>query len=412
MPLISSKPTTIDLQLMPRNETIHTVFVASPSDVSDERNILEEIIGEVNSLHARRTAVRLELLRWERDVSPAVGQDAQSIINKQIPQDYDVFVGIFWHRVGSPTSRAESGTLEEYSIAKDRYDEDPESIGIMLYFKDAPPLNMDNFDADQYKKVLDFRSNVGNEAVYKRFTSEDDFKNYIRIDLTKLVYENSSFQGAVDGALEEQEAAPPVDGFLTSNDDDENDDGYFELVDSYEDEMDSLNAVLYRMNDSVTAIGRELNKRIEDIQALNIPSDGRSLSKTEKQKFRAATKRVMKHTSKNMDTFVTRMKQDIPLFRRHLDKSVDLFTKAVPIHLELDEDEGKEGVKDTTCSLLRAMQDVLNSMEGFRDSVAKIPRMTNTLNHSKRETEKVLQEVIDITRSGYTSLEGVLSILP
>ena len=65
----------------------------------------------------------------------------------------------------------------------------------MLYFKDTPPLNMDNFDPDQYKKVMEFRSNVEKEAIYKRFTSEDDFKNLVRIDLTKIVYENSTFQG-------------------------------------------------------------------------------------------------------------------------------------------------------------------------------------------------------------------------
>ena len=207
-------------------------------------------------------------------------------------------------------------------------------------------------------------------------------------------------------------AVPPVDECLSSEDDDEYDEGYFELVESYEDEMDSLNATLYRMNNSVTDIGGQINKQVEELAALNIPEDGASLSRNEKQKMRADAKRVIKRTSNDMDTFVTRMKQDIPLFQRHLGKSIDVFTRAVPIYLELNEDEDKEGVKDTTDSLLRSMQGMQYSMEGFRDSVAKIPRLTNTLNHSKRDTEKVLQEVIDITRSGYTSLEGVLSILP
>ena len=120
---------------MPRRETIITIFVASPNDVTDERDSLDTIVHEVNSAHARRTGVRLELLRWERDVSPAVGKDPQAVVNDQIPQDYDIFVGILWNRLGSPTSRADSGTVEEYEMAKERHDKDPNSVRLMLYFK-------------------------------------------------------------------------------------------------------------------------------------------------------------------------------------------------------------------------------------------------------------------------------------
>ena len=79
---------------MPRNATILTIFVASPSDVSEERELLDRIVARTNSLLARITPVRLELLRWERDTSPAFGKDPQSVINKQIPQDFDIFIGI------------------------------------------------------------------------------------------------------------------------------------------------------------------------------------------------------------------------------------------------------------------------------------------------------------------------------
>ena len=103
---------------MPRPATIYYVFVASPSDVVEERDRLGTIIKEFNSMHSRRTGIRLELLRWEHDVSPAVGRDPQAVINDQIPEDYDVFISIFWNRFGSPTSRADSGTAEEYKKRK------------------------------------------------------------------------------------------------------------------------------------------------------------------------------------------------------------------------------------------------------------------------------------------------------
>ena len=399
---------------MSRSETTVTVLVASPSDVSEERDSLEAIVDEVNRTHASRTGVRLALLRWEKDVSPAVGEDPQAVINDQIPQDYDVFVGIFWNRFGSPTSRAESGTLEEFSMAKARYDENPASIHLMLYFKDAPPLNMDDFDPDQYKKVQEFRSQAGKEAFYRIFSTADDFANFIRIDLTKLVCDGSFAKGkASDSAREEQ-----VRGALTAEcrypeDDDEYDDeGYLDLQEAFEEEMDSLNATLKRINDSVTDIGGNIHQRTEEIVTLNLPDAGKDLPQNVRQKMRADAKRVMKRASNDMDAFVTSMRHDIPLFRRHLDKSINVFTKAVPIYLELNEDDDKQDLKDTIRSMLDAMEGIVKSMQEFRDTVAELPRMTTTLVRSRRRTEKVLQEVIDITKGGCTSLEGVLSMLP
>ena len=103
---------------MPRKETVLRIFVASPSNILDERDRLAEVVDNVNSVLARDTGVRLDLLRYEEDASPDFGKDAQDVINRQIPQDYDIFIGIMWHTVGSSTNRAESGTIEEYQLAK------------------------------------------------------------------------------------------------------------------------------------------------------------------------------------------------------------------------------------------------------------------------------------------------------
>ena len=57
---------------------------------------------------------RIESKKWEKDVFPAFGEDSQDVINKQIGTDYNIFVGIMWKKFGTPTSRAESGTEEEF----------------------------------------------------------------------------------------------------------------------------------------------------------------------------------------------------------------------------------------------------------------------------------------------------------
>lgn len=398
---------------MPRSETILSVFVASPNDVSEERDTVDQIVNEINSAHARRTGVRFEVLRWERDVSPAAGKDPQAIVNDQIPRDYDVFLGILWNRLGSPTNRADSGTVEEYELAKERFDRDPNSIHLMLYCKDAPPATMDGFDPDQYKKVVEFRKRIEKEVFYRKFVGGDDFANSIRIDLTKLIYEAASVHGgaAVDAAATEQTGRASIDdgACLLEGDEEE---GYFELTEAFEEEMEFLGATLTRMSESIADMGTSMNGRTEEITALNPSVDGKNLSRNERQKFRAEASGIIKQSAKDMDIFVRRMKQDIPLFRRHLDKSISAFTKAVPIYLELNDGEDKEGLKDTIGSSLNAMTEMLKAMEKFRDTVDALPRIATSLNRSRRETKGVLQEVVEIARGGMASQKVVLSMLP
>lgn len=396
---------------MPRTETVLSVFVASPGDVSEERDSLDAIIGEINSAHARRTGIRLELLRWE-DVLPALGEEPQAVINAQIPQDYDVFVGIFWNRLGTPTILAESGTAEEYYMAKARFDKNSNSVRLMLYFKVAPPLTMDGFDPDQYKKVQEFRSKVGKQGLYRKFKTLSDFENHVRLDLTKLVCDSTFVH---DRRTSSQQTRQTNDALVEERDlsDDEGMDevGLLDLEETFEEEMDSLNAALSRMNDSISNIGTSISQRVDEIHLLNIPKDGRDLNRNELQKIRADTKRILKRSSRDMDLFASRMRQDAPLFRQHLDKSINVFTKAVPMYLELKEENGNQELIGTINPMLDAMNGMLDSMEDFRDAVSALPRLTTTFVRSRRETEKVLQDVIDITRGGYASLEDLLSVL-
>ena len=394
---------------MPRSETILSIFVASPTDVAEERDRVDDIANELNTVNARRTGIRLEVLRWERDVSAAaIKEDAQAVVNEQIPQDYDVFVGIFWHKIGSPTRRSESGTVEEYERAKARFDQDPESVRLMLYFKDSPPLSMDNFDIDQFKKVKDFQQRVEEEVVYRKFMNADDFANTIRVDLTKLIHEVASASGSAANVASHQEGDA---GSEVNETEDNEEEGYLDLMESFEEEMDSLHATLTRISDSIIAIGDKVHQRAEELTNLTSSTEGKNLSKNEKQRFRSEALQVMKRSSKDMELFTKRMRQEIPLFRRHLDKSISVFASAVPIYLELHEGEDKEGLGDVIASNLNAMEGMLESMEGFRDTVDGLPRMATSLNRAKRETKRTLQEVVDVTKGGIASLVAVLAML-
>jgi hypothetical protein len=79
---------------MPKVTTNLRVFLSSPGDLSHEREIFKDIIGESNRILSDSDSdIRFELVMWETDTFPSIGKDAQSIINEQIGDNYDIFVG-------------------------------------------------------------------------------------------------------------------------------------------------------------------------------------------------------------------------------------------------------------------------------------------------------------------------------
>ncbi len=115
------------------------IFVASPSDVEFERKQMDKIVQELNitlPALAPNKQLTLELVKWESAVAPGMGRDAQDVVNQQIG-DYDVFVGIMWKRMGTPTSVAQSGTEEEFRHAYATWEKN-KRLPILFYFSQAP----------------------------------------------------------------------------------------------------------------------------------------------------------------------------------------------------------------------------------------------------------------------------------
>ncbi len=251
---------------MPRKEHVVTVFVASPSDLNLERGLLEETIQEQNISWAETLGLRLELIRWETRAHPAIDDEPQAVINKQIPNDYDIFIGIMWHRFGTPTKNAGSGTLEEFQSAKKRYDDDSSSIRIMFYFKDAP-VPPPEIDPDQLAKIQAFRKSLGTKGVlYWTFDDKQQFEQLLRIHLARET------QHALR-KLKQDHNLPTTnhnDALRASGSDLMNNHegpGLLELLDITEEASDDLRKTTERITSFTTDFGAKLNAHTENIQA-------------------------------------------------------------------------------------------------------------------------------------------------
>ncbi len=166
------------------------VFVASPGDVQIERDSLQGVVNELNrtiGALAPSSGVQVDLVRWETDVAPGLGR-GQELINTQIG-DYDIFVGIFWKRFGTPTGKAGSGTQEEFEIAFKRWEKRGKPRA-MLYFNVEPIRPpQSRGELDQLTKLFEFRERVRELGLTWSYEGNRLFADTIRPHLMQVIGE-------------------------------------------------------------------------------------------------------------------------------------------------------------------------------------------------------------------------------
>ena len=164
------------------------VFIASPRDVLEERQIVREVCEELNRDPLFNKDSYLLARGWE-DVFPQAGRP-QAIINKLV-RDCDLFVCVMHKRFGTPTKKAESGTLEEFLLAY-RLWKNRRKPQIMFYFKEVFIRSGKDLKDSQLAKVLKLKDDIeANERILcGNFKEADDFRPKLLDDIKKWISES------------------------------------------------------------------------------------------------------------------------------------------------------------------------------------------------------------------------------
>ena len=158
-------------------------LIASPGDVTQERDICETVFEELNRELGSVLNFRIESVRWEKDAHAGCGEYGQEVINRQIDDLYDLFLGIMYSRFGTPTPVAGSGTEEEFNIAYSKKQEG--KVDDILFYFNSAPIPQSILDPDQYKKVNEFKKRLEELKIfYKSYDGTDAFRDFLRQELT------------------------------------------------------------------------------------------------------------------------------------------------------------------------------------------------------------------------------------
>jgi Domain of unknown function (DUF4062) len=165
------------------------VFIASPSDVPDERKIVREVIHEWNATHSEHRKLVLLPIGWESHSSPEMGDRPQAIINKRVLKDCDVLVAAFWTRYGTPTGKAASGTAEEI-------EEHINANKLALIYFSTLPVDPDKIDHEQLKSVKAFKEECRTRGLVEGYSSLGEFRGKFSRQLAQKV--NLQFSNDLD----------------------------------------------------------------------------------------------------------------------------------------------------------------------------------------------------------------------
>ena len=171
---------------------IVNVMIASPGDVAPERQAIETIIHNWNSVNAEDRQTVLMPIKWETHATPEMGDRAQAIINRQVLDKCDLLVAVFWTRLGSPTGQSPSGTVEE--IRKHLAAGKP----AMIYFS-RKPVDPESIDAKQYEALKAFRVECEKAGLIAKYDSLQEFGDTFSRHLAQIVRDR--FAGTPSGGI-------------------------------------------------------------------------------------------------------------------------------------------------------------------------------------------------------------------
>lgn len=366
---------------MSRQTTVLQIFLASPSDVSQEREIVGIVVAELNKTWSETLGITYDVVKWETDVVPGFSSEPQAVINEHIPSDYDVFIGIFWGRVGTPTNNHASGSIEEFEIAYQRH----LSTGapeIMVYFKEAP-IPPSKIDPAQIGSLQDFKKKLGAlGGLYSTFEDNPSLEASLRSHLTAVARKFLSKPQQIEIA--------PTESLEASEDSE--DLGYLDYVDIYTYEIGTMVSSLGLITKLIVSLGAQMSKRAEQIKSAT-----------------AQLKRVFLHRSADdMESFCVKLGDQLVVYKFSKDRALDALSQAVVLHAEI------AGKNDAMVKLRGSLQGQIEAIAGaklqligMRDKVDGIPRMTKEINRAKNSMAVSLDHFISEVDSTFRTFSNI-----
>ncbi|TYB73199.1 hypothetical protein [Bizionia myxarmorum] len=378
------------------------LFISCPGDIKDELNSIEVIVKEFNKTFGKISSFSIQIVHWNEDTYTDVGEDGQEIINNQI--DYDILIGILWMKLGTPTKRDKSGTVEEINRAI----KNPEKQQL-IYFKTATPNNLNAINTSELDDVMLFKKELSNKLLYKEFESIEKFETLFRLNLSSLIKDKFIDKQELNQSSTEiilpkkdvkyQNIVSLIDEIENSTKGNFGDIDIFEINKNGYECFDKITLNLTKMTEYLEKLTTNLNKGTEEInQANNIKDTRLKLSRA---------KKVVNRLSKELDDFNDEINSELPDFSENL-KEVGKVTSDIFLTLKSYSGIDEYDIESNTIAFRDSMEYAMNSTAEMLKEIMNWPPINLKFNTSKRNTEVTLKDLTKEIMFGLTLIDETL----
>ncbi|MBS1660276.1 MAG: hypothetical protein JST68_04415 [Bacteroidetes bacterium] len=364
------------------------IFISCTSEIKEETDSIKLIIDEINKTSGKHSGYVIESLNWNLDTYTQIGEDAQEVINNQIDAQYDILVALLWQRIGTPTRRDKSGTIEEINNAITNKKE------ILLYFKTTPPENLNLIDLDQLNKINLFKKELQEKGVlYKEFNKIEAFESLFRINILNLINDRllseklalneltpqtTQFDKyrSISSLIEEVESnsEKPIDNL-----------DFFALI----EEMLSYLASVTTSTNSMTGIYNELTAK------LNLKTtELERFVQIKDNKLRIDKIRIVVDLlASELDEFNSRMNKELQSFSENFILIGPTYSKINSFVSAYEDIDEIIAMRKSVLNFKFSIEGAVENSAGVLKVIMGWPPMTPRFNKSKRSTEITIKDI-------------------
>lgn len=371
---------------MAKKITQYSIFVSSPQDLETERAEISNIIAELNITYAMRKFVNLEVLKWETHSAPGISDTyTQNIINKDIGEDYDIFIGMLWQKFGTKTEVANSGTEEEFMKAVERF-KNREKIQILFYFKTTPPISLDQLNLEELKKIQNFKEFLKtNNILYGSFNTLEDLKTNLRLHIPKRIDEIIEEKDLNKGNFVDNSEQNKL--ITDDRQEEDNDFGLIDFIYQFEDFLSDSSLALVNISESTKRIGEDLNEKAEEITRISkYPNPNRNV-----------IIEYFKRSAKSINSFSDRIELETPNFYDNFEEAINIGLRYLNIIDKNNIKDHYETLKsnyESVSELKIGIPSAIKGMTSFYEEIKKLPNMQSDLNKAKRRLLSKMEDLI------------------
>lgn len=399
---------------MPKTLQQLTIFVSGPTGTESEKAALQTIAEEITHRLEKTQFVTLRVTGWPESIRPSVGLDVQAEVDRQVGESYDIYIGIFGHRFGTPTPRAGSGTEEEFNLAFKRFQDDSTCVKIMFYFNHTP-IDPFTIDIDQLQRVLRFRENLRARGVlYSDFNDTAEFANLVRKHLDNLIIdewrENTwSSQGqsvpefAITDAQPLLESNKESEHFLVpqtsefdqaaeSSEDDER--GILEYATDFHEASVALVEVMLGITRETVRVGEAIQVRTSESEKLNQQIQSEQMVGGSRMLPIHLTKarETVDHAASDLNDFVAAMSAHVGKYKFHnrlfFDSLAHLFSSRAELGKKVTAEEHQ-----AISEMIRVIENCISSNTMFQSTINSVPALTGKFKRARQRASAVLGEL-------------------